>query len=62
MATAPNVTIGKVYYFGWKNTPNTVIDVRAPHPSGDIPVTLRGPRGGEFRAVVLASTGKCMKI
>lgn len=61
MQTA-NVTIGKIYYFGWRETPNEVVEMGAPHPNGDVPVTLRGPRGGESRAVVFARTGKCKKI
>ena len=59
MRTA-NVETGKIYYFGWKQTPNTVIAVGAPYADGAVPVTLKGPRGGEFQATVSVD-GKCRK-
>lgn len=61
-AAAAKVQTGKTYYFGWRNTPNVVEEVGAAFPNGDVPVTLRGPRGGEFRAIVRSATGKCRKI
>lgn len=61
MQTAAEVHTGKVYFFGWRETPNTVIAVGTAYPNGDVPVTLRGPRGGEFHATVIAGTGKCRK-
>lgn len=59
MQTA-NVEIGKIYHFGWKKTPNKVIKVGAPYPNGNVPVTLKGPRGGEFQATVFVD-GRCRK-
>ena len=56
-----DVYVGKVYFFGLREVPNQVISVGTPYPTGDVPVRLRGPRGGESRATVVASTGNCIK-
>ncbi len=57
---AADVTVGKVFKFGWRETPNKVVRIGAPFPDGSVPVTLKGPRGGETEATVFTS-GKCRK-
>ena len=49
------IEIGKVFFFGYKKTPNTVVSVGNKFPDGSIPVVLRGPRGGESFATVYPS-------
>ena len=57
---AADVELGKVFKFGWREVPNKVVRIGAAYPDGSIPVTLRGPRGGESQATVFPS-GKCRK-
>ncbi len=51
-AAIEKAKVGKVFYFGWKKTPATIIRVCAQYPNGGIPVVLRGPRGGECAATI----------
>lgn len=55
--------IGKKYYFGWKRTENVVTAVYPVDGNNQYIawVTLRGPRGGEFRAFV-RHDGTCRKM
>lgn len=61
--TAAEINIGKVYYFGWKKTPNTVTRVTPlpNHAQYIARIELKGPRGGKFVAHV-RHDGSCRKI
>jgi len=57
------IEIGKVYYFGHRRTPNTVVAVTPlnSHNQYVARIVLAGPRGGEFVAHVRRD-GSCRKI
>lgn len=61
--TASDITIGKIYYFGFRKTPNTV--TRVTPLENDVHyvarVELQGPRGGKFVAHI-RKDGSCRKI
>lgn len=56
-------TVGTVYYFGHRKTPNKVTRVIPTPENNQYPaiVYLVGPRGGESRAYV-RKDGSCRKI
>ena len=61
--THQEIEIGKVFYFGYRNTPNTV--TRVTPLENDVQyiarIELQGPRGGKFVAHV-RKDGSCRKI
>jgi hypothetical protein len=57
------ITIGQVYYFGYRRTPNVVTRVIPLENDSQLIayIELKGPRGGTSRAYV-RKDGSCRKI